>query len=120
MGHAGRYACNYCLHPGITYKSSTDKKANIRYLTGPNNYEPRSHGNIINTYNCLKTMPINGITGVSPMVAARQFDLVNGVSIEYMHAVLLGIMKKLLSLWLDSTNHANDYYIKKPHQTVLD
>lgn len=119
VGHAGRFACNYCLHPGISHKSNGDKKSYIRYLAGNNDYELRSHQSIINTYKRLKTTPINGIMGISPMIAAKEFDLVNGVSIDYMHAALLGITKKLLSLWLDSKNHGNDYYIKKQQQNML-
>lgn len=119
VGHAGRFACNYCLHPGISFKSSTDKKSNVRYLAGTNNYQLRTHKNVVDTYKKFRTTPINGIAGVSPMVAARQFDLVSGVSIDYMHAVLLGIMRKMLNLWLDSGNHTKDYYIKKPQQITL-
>lgn len=119
VGHAGHFACDYCLHPGISYKSSTDKKTNVRYLKGTRDYGLRSHESIIDTYKRLKKNSINGITGISPMVAARHFDLVNGVSIDYMHAALLGVMKKMLNLWLETKNHANDYYIKKPKQITL-
>lgn len=27
VGHAGHFACNYCLHPGISHKSGADRKA---------------------------------------------------------------------------------------------
>lgn len=53
------------------------------------------------------------------MVAAIGFDLINGFGIDYMHCVLLGVMKKLMNLWLDSTNHSKEYYIKKPQQIIL-
>lgn len=36
-----------------------------------------------------------------------------------MHCALLGIMKKMLNLWLDTANHLQDYYIKKKCQLAL-
>ena len=39
------------------------------------------------------------------------FDIIDGVSIDYMHAVLLGVCRLLLRLWLQSCNHNELCYI---------
>ena len=42
---------------------------------------------------------VNGIKGPSWLSFCPKFDLVNGVAIDYMHGVLLGVQKLLLRLW---------------------
>lgn len=117
-GHSGHYACSYCLHPGISIKPDDKKKAVIRYVKG--DYEARTHSLLIETYACLESKPINGVKSISCMVAAPGFDLIWGFAIDHMHACELGIMKKLLCLWLDTENHDKPYYIKKSMQRLLD
>lgn len=119
IGHSGQFGCGFCLHPGISIKPEKNKKAVIRYVKGCDNYELRTHSNTIEIYDRLKTTTIKGIKTKSCMIAAKDFDLINGFAIDYMHCVLLGVTKKLLSLWLDTTNHAQPYYIKKSNQIIL-
>lgn len=116
-GHTAYYGCGFCLLPGITVQGKN--RAMPRYIKGTDNYELRSHENMVRIYAQLKNEPIKGVKRMSCMVAANGFDLINSVSIDYMHCVLLGIMKKLLNLWLDSTNHNMPYYIEKRHQIAL-
>lgn len=118
-GHSGRFACGYCLHPGIPIKENDDKKSVIRYTKSSNDDQLRSHNNIIQVYRELHSKPINGIKSVSCMVAASQFDLVNGFVIDPMHCVYLGVVKKLVHLWLDSKYHLKPFYISKKNQVIL-
>lgn len=117
--YSGRFGCGYCLHPGESIKRRENNKAVVRYVSG--NYTSRSHENFVETYKKLKPNAalINGIKGISCLVAATDFDLVNGFCLDYMHCVLLDVVKKLLSLWLDSKNHSKPYYIQKKHQVML-
>lgn len=117
-GHSGYYACGFCMHPGIAVPGK--KKNVIRYVKGTDNYEPRSHSQMIQTYlrKTLKTETIKGVKTISCMVGANGFDMIYGFSIDYMHGVL-GIVKKMMSLWLDTENHKNPYYMKKEKQTLL-
>ena len=41
----------------------------------------------------------------------RNFDVIDGNPIDYMHCVLLGVMKKLLNLWLNSEHHSSDWLV---------
>ena len=42
-----------------------------------------------------------------------QFDIVKGVPVDYIHCVLLGLVRKLLRLWFDrqSSNSTNKWYM---------
>lgn len=118
-GYAGHFGCGYCLHPGLSIKRDEDSKPYVRYVKG--SYENRTHGTFIEAYNQLKfnAKPVYGIKRVSCMIAAYSFDLVHGFAIDHMHCAELGIMKKLLSLWLDTKNHKQPFYIKKKDQVIL-
>lgn len=107
-GHSGHFACGYCLHPGISVKPDAKGKAVIRYINKAKNYQIRSHGEVLEAYE-KKVMPINGIKSMSCMIAAKEFNLIHSFSIDYMHCVLLGVIKKTLSLWLDSKIHTQAY-----------
>lgn len=119
IGHSGHFACGYCLHPGIAIKTNDDKKSVIRYTKGIADHEIRSHQSVIETYKKLKLSPVNGIKSVSCMIAAHEFDLINGFAIDSMHCIYLGITKKLLNLWLDSKYHLKQWYITKKNQVIL-
>jgi hypothetical protein len=49
--------------------------------------------------------------GISPLIGLPNFDVIDGLSIDYMHNALLGVTKLLLESWLNSENHHEKYYI---------
>lgn len=120
VGHAGHFACSYCFYPGKSVKSDNGRKF-IRYIKG--DYDSRSNENVIDAYKKLAInstcSPINGMKTVSCFIAAEHFDLIHSFAIDPMHCAHIGIMKKLLSMWLDSENHTKAFYIKKPNQIIL-
>ncbi|XP_040357221.1 uncharacterized protein LOC121046732 [Ixodes scapularis] len=60
------------------------------------------------------SMVINGYKGPSPAVNLPHFDLVWGFTVEYMHAVLLGVTRQITELLLSSANSSERYYIGSP------
>ena len=52
-----------------------------------------------------------GVKGYSVLQGAPTFDIIRGVTIDYMHAVLIGVMKKLLELWTSKEMRTMDWYI---------
>lgn len=112
-------ACGFCLAPGVSV--SGEKKATIRYVNDGKNHELRTHESLIRAYKILKSASINGIKSKSCLVAAKNFDLILGFPIDYMHysCVLLGNMKKILSLWMDTKNHTQPFYMNKKNQIIL-
>lgn len=121
VGHAGYFACGYCLHPGVAVKKDAKSKSYVRYVDRKKEEQLRSHESIIDIYSKQKPPfnSINGVKSISCMVGSEDFDLVQGFAIDYMHCILLGVMKKLLDLWLNSTNHKNAYYISPKCQGAL-
>lgn len=122
IGHAGSFACGYCTHPGIQVKTPEDRKAMIRYVKGTENYETRSHHDFIEIYEQLNSTAVKSIKGIktiSCLIAAKDFDMVNGFSVDAMHCVFSGVMKKLMNLWLDTKNHKQPFYISKKNQIIL-
>lgn len=49
--------------------------------------------------------------GYSVLHLLRNFDVINGNPVYYMHCVLLGVTKKLLNLWLSSEHHSSDWLV---------
>lgn len=60
-----------------------------------------------------------GIKGISPMIGFKNFDIVQSLSIEYMHGALLGVTKNLLSFWLDSAYHQKPFHITPKQRLIV-
>ncbi len=48
--------------------------------------------------------PQNGVKGLSMLFVLPLFNIVSGFVPDYMHSVLLGVCRQLMSLWLDTCN----------------
>ena len=61
-----------------------------------------------------KTHSVNGVKGPSWLNFFPKFDIVNGIAIDYMHGVLLGVQKLLLNLWFGVSHKSKpfSYYNK--------
>lgn len=59
------------------------------------------------------SLVINGYKGPSPAVSLPDFDLVWGFTVEYMHAVLLGVIRQITEMLLSSVNSNERFYIGK-------
>ena len=56
-----------------------------------------------------KKIPKFGIKGKT--IISEIIDFPDGIPIDYMHLLCLGLFKKILTQWLDSSNHNFDFYI---------
>ncbi|XP_046407911.1 uncharacterized protein LOC124172516 [Ischnura elegans] len=59
-----------------------------------------------------------GYKGMSVLLPLESMDMVFGIPIDYMHSVLLGVMRRLACLWFDSTSSGQPYYIGLKISTV--
>ena len=48
---------------------------------------------------------------VSQLCLLEGFDIIAGMPMDYMHGVLLGVVKMMLSLWLDKKHKKESFYI---------
>ena len=112
----GNHGCLVCTHPG-----SHHLRGCRVYLP---NYEPlptaRTHTSIMKAAHEAERSgaPVCGIKGVS--VLADSLDLVNGIPVDYMHAVLEGVTRWLLCTWFRSENHREAYYLGRSVRQIDD
>ena len=66
---------------------------------------------------CNFLQPCIGIKGLSALHILPSYDVVSGVVIDYMHCVLEGVNKKLLTVWFES-GFRKPYYIKQQIDAV--
>lgn len=92
----GYYACGICLHPGVNVgKASTQ----IRYIEGNHTIEYRNHHDTLLNMEKIIRFPKTsvfdnkGVKGMSPAIALPRCDVINMFSCDYMHCVLLGVVR---------------------------
>jgi len=54
---------------------------------------------------------VKGVKGYSWFMFIPKFDIIRGVAIDYMHITLLGVVKMLLTLWIDKTYKAEPWSV---------
>lgn len=101
----GKYGCCKCLQPGETCKTSARGHVHIfPFQVDSPEGQLRSHDGVKSDgIKALETdTVINGIKGPTFLQCLQYYDLVDGVCIDYMHGVLLGVTKLLMNLWFSS------------------
>lgn len=86
--HGGYFACDRCMVQG-TY----DKNVRAVSYIG-DNVEKRTDNSF------RAKVQLEHHVGISPFLVINSIDMVKVFVIDYMHVVLLGIMKKLLKCWV--------------------
>ena len=51
-----------------------------------------------------------GVKGFSALHGLKGFNIIRGVAVDYMHCVLLGVVKMLLHLWFDKSQKGQPYF----------
>lgn len=119
LNHNGYHSCGYCFHLGQSIKGIKNSQTYVRYVREKKQSVSRTHKSMLKIYETLGRIPNMSIKKISCMIAAREFNLIDGFCIDYMHCVLLGVVAKLMSLWLDSTNHNPPFNMKPKFQIIL-
>ena len=106
----GKYGCSVCLHPGEYFRR--------RRIYLPIQHSERTHESVVAAGRLaeLKGDAVRGIKGISPL--SRSLDLVDAVPIDYMHAVLEGVTRRLLRYWFLPKYHAGAYYLGSKLKTI--
>ena len=99
----GRYGCSVCLHPGESVGRNRVYK--------PTKHPERTHRSVMVAAQLaeVKGECVRGIKGISPL--STVLNLVDSIPVDYMHAILEGVTRKLLTCWFDSTNHSAAFYL---------
>lgn len=115
----GRYGCGYCLHPGCLVSKGN---GNVRvYMESANEqFSSRTHDNMLEHAQMAisQNEPVFGVKGPTMLSLIPSFDLVRGFFPDYMHSVLLGVVRQMMSLWFDSSNHSKPFYLGRHVQHI--
>ena len=112
----GEHGCSTCTHPGVSLSRGTRV-----YLPS---IEPpplaRTHESIMLAAEEAEASghTVDGIKGIS--VLAYSLDLVDGIPVDYMHAVLEGVTRWLLHAWFNSENHREAFYLGRSARQIDD
>lgn len=116
----GYHGCVVCEHPGtqIVRKSA---KAVVRFKFQKNASPIRSHSETLKIMSNLKkdSPPVKGIKGVSALTSLQSFDIINGMTLDYMHSICQGVGKRLLSIWTNPKNSSEKFYLNKTKIDII-
>ncbi|XP_029997055.1 uncharacterized protein LOC115424088 [Sphaeramia orbicularis] len=107
----GEHGCDWCLHPGTTVEKGSGSMRSYTY----DKEKRRARSDEMFRHNAETAdhtgEPNNGVKGHSLLSNIPKFDMVFGFIPEYMHSVLLGVTRQLMSLWLDPSNSAKPWFV---------
>lgn len=111
----GYNSCSHCEIKGVHTGSG------VRFTVPAISPPMRTHKKMIATIRQTLTQnkEIDGIKGLTPMVGFHHFDLSKGFTIDYMHAVLLGLTKNCMEHWFDSRNNSEPFYITPQQKRLI-
>lgn len=118
---SGFYGCMCCLQEGYSVKNAETHNSYVRFLKMQEPAAMRTHKEAIsighNMLNGKGMSNTKGVKGLSCMIAFKDFDLVDGFPLDYMHGVCIGIVPLLLDIWLGKKRlvyETNEPYRFKP------
>ena len=98
----GYFGCPYCLHPGTTIKMSSSGAGHSHVCTCDRETNGKTKQRTHEETVCLAIEAEKlKKQGKSNTVVCTKFDVISRTAIDYMHSVLLGVVKMLLTLWTD-------------------
>lgn len=118
------FGCPYCLHPGTTIKTSSSGAGHSHVCTCDRETNGKTKERTHEETVCLaieaerlkkqgksKTVVTKGVKGLSWSMYLPKFDVTSGTAIDYMHSVLLGVVKMLLTLWTDKSYNSEPWFL---------
>jgi hypothetical protein len=107
----GKYGCGFCYHPGERVEKG---RGFVQVYPMNDVAEIRTHSETLHLAElAVETgTPTKGIKGVSPLFLLPSFDIVHSIVPEYMHNILLGVTRQFISIWTDSANSSQEFFIR--------
>ncbi|XP_046332208.1 uncharacterized protein LOC124115320 [Haliotis rufescens] len=117
----GSHSCLFCTQKGKNFR--TDKGGNVHIFPyveeDPSGPARTATDSVRNSLTASSVQPVEGIKGYSFLMNLSSFDYVRSCSVDYMHCVLLGVTKLLLTLWFSSA-HAASRFSLLPYVNSVD
>lgn len=113
----GKFGCDWCLHPGETVEKGAGLVRVYPFnLPEP---EPRTQDKWEDDAIAANSTPINGVRGPCQLLFLPLFNIVKGFVPDYMHSVLLGVVRQWATLWFDPQYNQCPWYLGR-HTKILD
>ena len=113
----GAMGCPCCLAPGETVRTLRGGHARTypyNASTPSGHYQLRTHDSKkLADLAEQRGQPVNGVKGHSWFLHVPKFDIIDSVALDYMHGLVLGVMKMLMGLWFDTAHRAECFSITK-------
>ena len=110
--HNGECGCVFCEQPGEVVKKG---KGNCRvYLYDESKVPTKRTNESIKAAAAEASTSkkrVKGMHGKSVFLHLAYLSLVTNIVVDYMHGCLLGVTKKLMSLWFDSENQGKPFFL---------
>jgi hypothetical protein len=121
----GFYSCTWCYVKGETLHLESGSHKTI--FPPEKRYKERTEKSFLSDLNQLYEMfssgggdkDYNGVKCASPLIPLAKFNITNGFIVDVMHTALLGVLRSLTLMILDSKNHAEDYYLGPDKQSQI-
>ncbi|XP_065211071.1 uncharacterized protein LOC135839119 [Planococcus citri] len=102
----GKFGCTYCLQEGtIVENTRIYPKMCIEPLRNLQQHMRDAQKAI------EAEKPVNGVKGPSVLLLLPNFDVTQCCSPDYMHSMLLGVVKLFVEEWFESSNHTEAWYL---------
>lgn len=113
----GTYGCSLCLNPGEHVAIGNGYSRVYRGGEGIKRTRSQHKRDAIKAER--ENTVVNGVKGVSLLMLLPIFNIITSFPPEYMHCVLLGVVKLFLLTWLNPKNCRKPWYIGTKSQ-ILD
>lgn len=120
LQYNGNFACSYCYKKGKTVNGyvkypedgdTPELRTHARYLQDIKDVERLRKLNQSDPL--LDHLTVNGVKGWSVLTELPLFDCVWGFSYEYLHALLLGVVKQLWTYWCSILSISEQKHVEK-------
>lgn len=105
----GYFGCSWCLNPGERYEGTRHV-----YRCSDPPHGLRTHTNFVESVMLARqTRQVQSGVKIdpSPLLLLPNFNMVEGFPVDYMHSVCEGVVDRITSLWFDSCNYQEPWYI---------
>lgn len=107
----GEFGCSFCYNPGRHI--SLSEKGKARVYCGNKGLERTESNYAEDVREADKSVDsiIFGIKGSSELLRVPSFSVLKSFPLDYLHCVLLGVVKSFLSCWFDSNHSDREFYL---------
>ncbi|XP_071855403.1 uncharacterized protein [Apostichopus japonicus] len=113
----GSHGCGLCLHEGVSVNRGHGV---TRVYPVEGRVERRTkEGTLQNAKEAVETGKIvKGVKGPSILCLLPRFNAIDGCVPDYMHSVILGVVRQFGKLWFDTSYHHGPFYLGRHVQEI--